>query len=574
MWVKILLLFFVFSFLFRTDHSFDQDLGRHLKLGEIILQTHQIPKTNLFSYTNPDFPFINTHWLFEVWVYWGSHTFGIWGLLLRKVIIILVSVFLILKIIPKEKSALLLLIGFIFLHVLRERVELRPEIFSFLFTTLTLFILNNFSESEQKSNDRYTFVYTKSIFLLPLIQLVWVNTHIYFFVGLTLQAIFLIYMGYQKLRLQTGFVKLKILVSIFILSVLVSLINPNGIAGFLYPLEVTKNYGYTVVENQTMFLLESINFKDVNFLFVKIAMVIVVLSIIASIIRRHLNLKNILLALTGVTLALLNVRSFPYLVFLSLPAVLQNFGEIKRNTLTKILSIIFGLLLILESYLYLNGSYYKYTDNQHGVGLGYIESGKGTLDFVLSHDLPGPIYNNFDIGSYIIYRAYPKYKVFVDGRPEAYPTQFFTGIYIPSQSDYKNFKEIEKLWSFKTIIFSHTDQTPWGRTFLSQVIKDEEWRLVYIDDFMVILTKPEIVDQKQLQVVDLSKLNPAQYNFTNHLSYLRLAVFLINNNNQNGVLFIQKALQINPDSPYANGVLGNLTGQTVYKEKSKNFFFW
>lgn len=69
MWQKILLLAFVFSFLFRTDLSFDQDLGRHLKLGEIITQTWNIPKINLFSYTNPDFPFINTHWLFEVWAY-------------------------------------------------------------------------------------------------------------------------------------------------------------------------------------------------------------------------------------------------------------------------------------------------------------------------------------------------------------------------------------------------------------------------------------------------------------------------------------------------------------------------
>src|SRR3990167_2163720 len=60
MWIKILLLFFVFSFLFRTDYSFDQDLGRHLKLGEIIIKTGNVPRINLFSYTNPDFPFINT----------------------------------------------------------------------------------------------------------------------------------------------------------------------------------------------------------------------------------------------------------------------------------------------------------------------------------------------------------------------------------------------------------------------------------------------------------------------------------------------------------------------------------
>ena len=213
MWAKILLLFFVFSFLFKTDLSFDQDLGRHIELGEIISKTLQIPKTNLFSYTNPDFPFINTHWLFEVITYWFSQTIGLQPFLILKVIIFLISVWLIIKDI---KSPLLLPIGFIFLHVLRERLELRPEIFSFLFTALTYYIL----EKKQKL-----------IWILPIIQLLWINTHIYFFIGLFLQIVFLIY--YRK----------KILVLIFITSILVSLINPNGLTGFLYPLEVTKNYG-------------------------------------------------------------------------------------------------------------------------------------------------------------------------------------------------------------------------------------------------------------------------------------------------------------------------------------------
>ena len=268
----LLLIFFALSFYIRSDHSFDQDLGRHIKLGEIIVKTHQVPKVNLFSYTHPDFPFVNTHWLFEVIAYWFSQTLGLQVFLLLKIIILLVSVWLILRIIPKENEALLLPVGFIFLHVLRERMELRPEIFSFLFTASTYFIL-----------ERYLTSATKLIYLLPFIQLLWINTHIYFFIGLLLQVIFIIHK------------REKILGIIFILSVLVSLINPNGIAGFLYPLNVTKNYGYTIVENQTMFFLESINFQDPNFLFVKISLAIATLSIIVSLIRKKLNLSNILL---------------------------------------------------------------------------------------------------------------------------------------------------------------------------------------------------------------------------------------------------------------------------------------
>ncbi|MEK6818611.1 MAG: hypothetical protein AABY10_01620, partial [Nanoarchaeota archaeon] len=292
MWAKILLLFFVFSFLFKTDHSFDQDLGRHLKLGEIIVKSGNIPEVNLFSYTNPDFPFINTHWLFEVLTYLTSQTIGLQFLLIAKILIFLISVWLILKIILKENTVLLLPIGFIFLHVLRERLELRPEIFSFLFTALTLFILEKFLALRQMSSDRGTFVSTtKLIFLLPIIQLLWINTHIYFFVGLALQVIFILQLGYQYLRSHSSSGKLKLLLVIFVLSGVVSLVNPSGLTGLLYPLNVTKNYGYTIVENQTMFLLESINFRDPNFLFVKLSIGIILLSILIVILNEVKNLK-------------------------------------------------------------------------------------------------------------------------------------------------------------------------------------------------------------------------------------------------------------------------------------------
>ncbi|MBI2020623.1 hypothetical protein HYS94_04350 [Candidatus Daviesbacteria bacterium] len=565
MWIKILLLFFVYSFLFRIDTSFNQDLGRHIKLGEIIIQTKSIPKTNLFSYTNPDFPFINTHWLFEVLAYGFNQTIGIYWLLILKFLIILLSVWLVIKTIPKSHQALLLPVGFIFLHVLRERLELRPEIFSFLFTAITLFILEKFLRER-----------TRWIFLLPLIQLVWINTHIYFFIGLMLQAFFIIHLAYQKLRshssthstslsvdpeyIEGSSGKLQFLSIIFGLSVLISFINPNGIQEVLYPLNVTKNYGYTIVENQTMFLLESIQFRDANFLFVKLSTLLVGLSLIVGFFRKTLQLRWVLLSISGVTLALMHVRSFPYLVFLSFPAVLQNFGVISWNGFTKTLTILLAVILLLESFFYLNGDYYRMRDDYHQAGFGFEQSVKGALDFVLTQNLPGPIYNNFDIGSYILYRGYPKYQVFIDGRPEAYPASFFSGVYMPSQSNYKNFKELEKIYNFKTIIFSHTDQTPWGRVFLQSVVKDPDWKLVYIDDFVLVLTKEE------MEPIDLSNLNPNSYKFDNHVAYLRLGLFLLSTEYQESARkFIQKSLQIFPNSPVANSILGR---------ESKNTFFW
>ncbi len=566
MWVKILLLFFVFSFLFRSDTSFDQDLGRHLKLGEIIVNTWGIPKTNLFSYTNPNFPFVNTHWLFEVMVFEFNQTIGLQWMLILKIILILLSVWLTIKTIPKENRVLLLPIGFIFLHVLRERLELRPEIFSFLFTAITLYILEKFT-SKQVSSDRGTNVLNiRLVFALPIIQLIWVNTHIYFFIGLMLQAIFILHLFYQKLRSHPRGAHTKFLNIIFMLSVIVSFINPNGLQGLLYPLNVSKNYGYTIVENQTLFFLENIKFSDPNFLFVKLSVAIIGLSIVVALIRRQFQLKNILLALSGVGLALMHVRSFPYLVFLSLPAVIQNFGVMPWKNLGRILTFITISLLLLETFFYFNGDYYKYRSDPHKPILKNVESYKSALDFVISHDLPNPIFNNFDIGSYILYRGYPKYQVYVDGRPEAYPKEFFQGEYIPSQADYNNFKKLDEFREFKTVIFSHTDQTPWGRTFIQNIVKDESWKLVYVDDFIIVSIKGGLASELRLNHVDLSTLSPANYKFTDYLPYLRIGLFLLSTGHtDSGTQFIQKAQQIFPQSPFINKMLGNPTS---------SYFIW
>jgi len=573
-----LLLFFTFSFLFKTDHSFDQDLGRHIKLGEIIWNTKSIPKTNLFSYTNPDFPFINTHWLFEVIAYFGQ-TIGLQAFLALKIIIILTSVWLTLKIIPKENRVLLLPIGFIFLHVLRERAELRPEIFSFLFTALTLYILTSFLPASQKlqrgERKQESILYRSRIkygmtllFLLPPIQLIWINTHIYFFAGLTLQAIFLLALIRQNFRSHMDVGKVKTLALVLGLSVAASLINPNGTAGVLYPLNVTKNYGYTIVENQTMFFLESINFRDPNFLFVRMAILIIVLSLIVGFIRKKLTILSIMLSCLGLALALLNVRSFPYLVFLSLPAVLANFGQIShdRSIFVRIISpvlLLATILLLFESIFYLNGNYYRYKDEDNQPVLAFIEGGRKAMDFVIKNNLEGPIFNNFDIGSYISYRSYPKLKVFVDGRPEAFPKEFFANTYIPVQYDYNKFKQLEEKLGIQTVIFSHTDQTPWGTNFLQQIVKDTDWKLVFIDDFVTVFIKETVAVEKNLNPINLAALSAGNYQFASHASYLRLGYFLLKTQNTaSGAMFLQKALQIFPDSPISNSLMSSLTGQS------------
>lgn len=295
---------------------------------------------------------------------------------------------------------------------MRERTDFRPEIFSFLFTVIILYILEKF----EKNN-------SKLIYLLPFVSLIWVNTHIYFPVGIFLQLIFLVDLLFRKyVYKQEVKSKLTTLFLVTVASIVCTFINPNFAAGALYPFTVFNNYGVTITENKTVFTLQSINFVNPNFLFFYLSAFLVLGSIYTSFWRTKFSFKNIVLPLLGLVLASQSIRGFPYLVLISLPYVLLNCNYKVTNACTKTINIFFGILLIGEAVFYLNGHYYGLTYQPYTPSIIFIQDEKPATNFLLAYHLPQPLFNNFDTGGYLLYRAYPAYKVFIDERPEAFPS--------------------------------------------------------------------------------------------------------------------------------------------------------
>jgi hypothetical protein len=570
----IALLFFTFSFLYSSDHSFNQDLGRHLKLGEIISTSFSVPKTNLFSYTFPNFPFINHHWLFEVLIYNATVLIGLQGLLVIKVIIILFSAGLILLIAQRTQSFLFIPIAFLFLHMLRGRIELRPEIISFLFTAVSFYLLEKYEKSD-----------TKLIYLLPIISLLWVNSHIYYPVGIFLQIIFLMHFSLQYLmKKKTNKEKLKRIKQLSIvvgLSLLALVINPNGLQGALYAFTVFNNYGVTIAENQTIATLQSTGFVNPDFLFFYLCLLVIGIAFMLALFLNKVTFKNVMILLLGVILAFQSIRGFPYLFFLSLPIVLFYLNFKKTNIWIKVLNGVVCLLMLIEAWYYLSGAYYNLTYRNHIPALVAVEDAKPALDFVISHKLPQPIFNNFDIGSYVLYRTYPTYKVFIDGRPEAYPASFFNNTYIPMQEDFAVYKRKEKQVGFKTVIFSITDQNPRTINFLRSMTVDPDWKLVYLDYYMVIFIRS---DNRSLEAINLDSIDATNYQYDNVVAYTNLSTFLFNMNRfEQAKKINQKALDLAPQNPAANKVMANILLRDKhpnlaviqrYLSKSENGIFW
>ncbi len=113
----------------------------------------------------------------------------------------------------------------------------------------------------------------------------------------------------------------------------------------------------------------------------------------------------------------------------------------------------------------------------------------GSAEFFKKNNMEGPIFNNYDIGGYLIYHLFPKERVFVDNRPEAYPSSFFKDIYVPMQEDEAVWKKMDQRYQFNAIYFYRHDMTPWAQPFLIRRIQDPGWAPVFVDDYTLILLK-------------------------------------------------------------------------------------
>ena len=138
----------------------------------------------------------------------------------------------------------------------------------------------------------------------------------------------------------------------------------------------------------------------------------------------------------------------------------------------------------------LTGRAYEWAGSGDRFGLDIPASAQDGVDFVLGNHISGPVFNNFDVGSYLIWKLYPQQKVFVDGRPEAYTPDFFSSIYEPMQEDPAVWKHYaDDVYHINYIFFDYHDITPWAQTFLSFISQDKNWPLIYKDNSVVIFVR-------------------------------------------------------------------------------------
>jgi len=225
-WIIPLLAFFLLAALLGTRVLFDSDLGFHLKAGQWIIQNHQVPSKDPFTYTASDHDYLDIQWLYQVLLY-GLYRLGGYELLsLLNAVCALSLVWITwkrLRLVEIPAWTVLVILGVI-LFGIEIRFRARPEMLSCLFLSLVFWVLEM---KERKGRDLS--------FLLPLLFAFWANVEGLFAVGWGILGIYLLADLAEGRKDVIGQKKY------FLLAVLACFLNPYFIRGFLFPFTLFKS---------------------------------------------------------------------------------------------------------------------------------------------------------------------------------------------------------------------------------------------------------------------------------------------------------------------------------------------
>ena len=399
----------------------DPDFWWHLRTGQFIIQTHTIPHTDPFSYTMVGKPWVTHEWLSEILIY-VLFQLGSYGLLILTFSILITAAFLLTYLrCPAETrpyvAGFVLILGAI---STAPTWGVRPQMISLLLASLFLFLLDHY----RRNGNLYFLV------ALPFIMLIWVNLHAGYFLGLVLIGFFIA--GGMINLLLSGFLKNEQIVSVptlkSILSlcitlgvcVLVTLANPNGVLIIIYPFQTLTS------SSMQQFIQEWFSPDFHQLMWQPLAWLIVALIGAGIVSKKSISTTNILLTIGFGYAALISMRNIPFFALAAIPVLAEQVGSlIKIRKVvydpTRLFRLIVPILLV-GILMITCLRFIQVVQEQPRTEAENFP--KTAVNWLQDHAPTGNLFNSYNWGGYLIWRLFPQYRVYIDGRADVYGDAF------------------------------------------------------------------------------------------------------------------------------------------------------
>ena len=497
----------------------DFDAWTHLALGRQIVQHRGFPASEQFNFPSLDTPYYNSEWLFGLVFYLAYLAAGLAGVILLKASIVTVAFFFLFKdsLLPQDEPsrrplgvvAATVVLTLILLMV-RHRIVERPDIALMVFLAFTIYALNAYVYEER----RY-------LYLLPALQLLWVNMHPSIVVGAVPLVAFLFGGQLQRLLHERFGMELpgtpsksqlRTIAVVFAAVLAASLLNPYGIGAFLAPFKLAAS---TWLRDEIA-ELQAPKFSDLYgapFIVTALLVLIFILSI------RRLSLTSVLLVVPFVYLGLSAKRFIFLLAIVSAPVVARHLrllaGRLSPDWAHR-LSLPAGLfalsLMVAVTGLSLAraGPFFDPIAIP-GFGINYEPFPEGALRYLDRIGMTGKLFNEFSWGGYIVWRDYPKRIPIIDGRGHV-PPGLLDEVHV-AQTAPASLNRLQKKFGFDVAVVKYP---PRETEVLSDALPDIDlaltspnWALVYWDDLSLLYLRRTEALAKIIQRDEYLHVKPA-----------------------------------------------------------------
>jgi len=415
--------------------------------------------------------------------------------------IVFTAVFLIMFAAGLKNRRYLFVTTMLFILLLNSsyRFTIRPDMFSVLLLVLFIYIL--------KEKNKY-------LCILPLFQIIWSNLHGFFLIGPLVILIFSLTARNNK--------KLWV---IFILSSLATLVNPQFIKGALYPIftlvGLSKNrMVFDFIQELKQPITIGTLFDIKSWFFYKALIIISAFSFRFN--QKKSNLTLFILWLVFLLFSLTAIRNIIYFAIVATIAIFYNanerFSYDKNLSSDKIagnkyyfisrysLMLIFSICMVKNAMINTDCRYYDFNKHEFLRCMWGVSS-KGLPDkavsFMLKENFPQRMFNDFNSGSYLVGRANPLRKVFIDGRTEFYGNDFLETYRKVAEGDEDKIKEIINKYDLQGFLLTISESN-FDENLAKYLSKNPEWKTVYFNSDSIIFLK-DVPENKN--IIDRFNIN-------------------------------------------------------------------
>jgi len=526
---------------------FTSDFGTHLAIGRHIWEHREISAPEFLNYTALGLTNYFHEWGFQLILYAVYSVGGAIGVSLFCWLAVCCIFYLIYRVcvLRGAHPLMAVLAIFCFSGFLRIRIQPRPEILTYLFISICLYIFSEYYYGMRK----------KLAYVFPVLMLLWGNIHGSYLIGLILWGVFFTdalaraawnkELRWEKLK---GWVGPQL--AIGALGLVFCGFSPDGYSMLLMPLRVLSR-DKTGGGLQGMFMSISELTPVVGtgmYVYYKAAAVIASISLLLGAFGRRVFLLDILLAVMafkgawdsaravsmiglflspGISIQITGFLAWVYGQFEKVGAITKGNeksrsqrrrkpSEVEKGAKAQAESrvnagrqkskwayhLAFGVVAAALIGFGMIGNLFSFSQLEYGIGITEHKFSFRAAEFLRKNPIKGNMFNFFDIGGFLDWQLYGQAMTFIDGR--AIRQDVFQDHQVVTGA-MPGWEEKLRTYGVTYIVLKSMDSSGMILPIVQALSTATEWNLVFSDGLFLVFVKNNPENQDVIRKFGISK---------------------------------------------------------------------